>query len=100
MLADLLVAFPFLRPLLTIDPDLAAVLYPPAAFTADERAAQVAALTATTVAQPALGVCGLAMTQLLATLDIHPDTTPPGTATASWSRSGRLGSSRPTRCST
>ncbi len=79
MLADLFVAFPQLRDLLQLDASeprpLAEVLYPPTAFTAAERAAQTAALTDTRVAQPALGLCELALTRLLASVGVRPEVT-------------------------
>lgn len=73
MLADLFVAFPRLRRRLEGAGELAAVMYPPAAFTRDEAERQRAALTDTRVAQPALGVAGLALYELLSTLGVHPD---------------------------
>ncbi|MCK9900084.1 acyltransferase domain-containing protein, partial [Frankia sp. Cpl3] len=73
MLADLFVAFPRLRSLLELAPDVAATMFPPAAFTDDERAAQTAALTDTRAAQPALGLAALAVFELLAGLRIRPD---------------------------
>ncbi|MBX6390038.1 MAG: acyltransferase domain-containing protein, partial [Frankia sp.] len=72
MLADLFVAFPRLRRLLghgAIDP---AVLFPPAPLSPDERARQQEAITDTRRAQPALGVAGLAMADLLTGLGIRP----------------------------
>ncbi|WP_018639755.1 type I polyketide synthase, partial [Parafrankia elaeagni] len=73
MLADLFVAFPRLRSLLELAPDVAATMFPPAAFSDAERAAQTAALTDTRAAQPALGLAGLAVFELLAGLRIRPD---------------------------
>ncbi|GAA2583393.1 SDR family NAD(P)-dependent oxidoreductase [Actinomadura fulvescens] len=75
MLADLFVAFPWLRRR-SLDAGgerLAGAMFPPAAFTAAERAAQRDAVTDTRVAQPALGVAGVAMHRLLVTLGIRPE---------------------------
>ncbi len=73
MLADLFVAFPRLRRHVDHLGELASVMFPPAAFTRDETTRQRAALTDTRLAQPALGVAGLAMHELLATVGVHPD---------------------------
>ena len=74
MLADLFLAFPRLQHhLRAADPDWVSALYPPAAFTAEQRAAQQAALTDTRVAQPALGLTELAVHELLGHLGVHPD---------------------------
>jgi acyl transferase domain-containing protein/NAD(P)H-dependent flavin oxidoreductase YrpB (nitropropane dioxygenase family)/acyl carrier protein len=74
MLADLLVAFPPLQAVLGAgSPELLAAMFPPAAFDQGTRAAQQAALTDTRVAQPALGLAGVAMTQLLTRLGVVPD---------------------------
>ena len=48
-------------------------VFPPSAFTPDERAAQLAALTATDVAQPAIGVTSLGYLALLRGLGLSPD---------------------------
>lgn len=48
-------------------------LFPPSAYTADEAAAQVEALTRTEVAQPALGACDAAVLALLESCGITPD---------------------------
>ncbi|WP_420803297.1 SDR family NAD(P)-dependent oxidoreductase [Streptomyces spiramyceticus] len=76
MLSDLFVAFPRLRTLLDgADPRRVAAMFPPAAFTAEERAAQRAALTDTRTAQPALGLVGAAAHLLLTSLGVRPDCT-------------------------
>jgi acyl transferase domain-containing protein/NAD(P)H-dependent flavin oxidoreductase YrpB (nitropropane dioxygenase family)/NAD(P)-dependent dehydrogenase (short-subunit alcohol dehydrogenase family) len=75
MLADLFVAFPHLRPLLRLGDAWADALYPPTVFTAEARAAQTAALTDTRVAQPALGLCELALTRLLGSVGVRPEVT-------------------------
>jgi acyl transferase domain-containing protein/NAD(P)H-dependent flavin oxidoreductase YrpB (nitropropane dioxygenase family) len=73
MLAELFVAFPRLRRFLELGCRWVATMFPPAAFSNEESARQRAALTDTQVAQPALGVTGLAMHELLTSLGIHPD---------------------------
>ncbi|MCX5447780.1 type I polyketide synthase [Streptomyces nigrescens] len=76
MLGELFLAFPALRGLLDdADPDCVAAMFPPAAFTAEGRAAQQAALTDTRVAQPALGLASAAAHRLLTTLGVRPDCT-------------------------
>jgi acyl transferase domain-containing protein/NAD(P)H-dependent flavin oxidoreductase YrpB (nitropropane dioxygenase family) len=75
MLADLFTAFPRLQRLLratTGAKRYADAMFPPAAFTRADREQQRAAITDTRVAQPALGLAGLAMHQLLADLGVHP----------------------------
>ncbi|MDT7712758.1 MAG: hypothetical protein QOG46_1447, partial [Pseudonocardiales bacterium] len=73
MLADLFVAFPRLRRFLELGNRWAAAMFPPAAFSKEESARQRAALTDTRVAQPALGIAGLAAHQLLTSLGVQPD---------------------------
>ncbi|MGH3824018.1 MAG: SDR family NAD(P)-dependent oxidoreductase [Pseudonocardiaceae bacterium] len=73
MLAELFVAFPQLRQFLELDDRWTDTMFPPAAFSTDDSARQRAALTNTRVAQPALGVAGLAMHELLRSLGICPD---------------------------
>ncbi|HKR51096.1 MAG TPA: SDR family oxidoreductase [Pseudonocardiaceae bacterium] len=73
MLADLFVAFPGLRRFLELGDRWAGAMFPPAAFGKEESARQRAALTDTRVAQPALGVAGLAMHELLTSLGVRPD---------------------------
>ncbi|MET7619197.1 SDR family NAD(P)-dependent oxidoreductase [Streptomyces sp. NPDC005408] len=76
MLGDLFIAFPYLRSLLyDADPRRTAAMFPPAAFTPEERAAQRAAVTDTRTAQPALGLTGTAAHLLLTSLGIRPDCT-------------------------
>ncbi len=48
-------------------------IYPPPAFTTDERQAQQRALTQTDVAQPALGAAGVGLYRLLQRLGVRPD---------------------------
>ncbi|MDT0459334.1 beta-ketoacyl synthase N-terminal-like domain-containing protein, partial [Streptomyces sp. DSM 41527] len=76
MMGELFLAFPALRGLLEdADPQWAAAMFPPTAFTAERRAAQQAALTDTRVAQPALGLASAAAHRLLTTLGVRPDCT-------------------------
>ena len=98
MLADLFVAFPSLRRFLGLRAGLADAMLPPTAWTPEARAAQQAALTDTRVAQPALGVAGLALASLLRDLGVDPPW-PPGTATASsWRSRSRARSTRTSSC--
>ncbi|MGN6695232.1 MAG: beta-ketoacyl synthase N-terminal-like domain-containing protein, partial [Aquihabitans sp.] len=72
MSADLFVTFGGLGDLLdTASPWLDA-LFPPTAFGKQARAAQQAAITATNVAQPTLGIASLAITRLLRSVGIEP----------------------------
>ncbi len=71
MLRDLFVAFPRLQRHLR--PAYADVMFPPAAHSKDEVKAQKEAITDTRVAQPTLGIAGLAVADLLATLGVRPD---------------------------
>ncbi|MER5429966.1 SDR family oxidoreductase [Streptomyces sp. NPDC002588] len=73
MLADLFVAFPELRSYLELGRAHADALYPPAAFDDATRERQRTALTDTRVAQPALGVAGLAAHAVLGAAGIRPD---------------------------
>ncbi|REE95372.1 type I polyketide synthase [Thermomonospora umbrina] len=74
MLADLFVAFPRLQRLLRLGDDrYAEAMYPPAAFTDEVRRRQRAALTDTRIAQPALGIVGIAVHRLLTELGVRPD---------------------------
>jgi acyl transferase domain-containing protein len=65
MLRDLFDAYPELDPVLELGARWQGIMYPPAAATPEDEAGQKAALTDTRVAQPALGVAGLAMAKLL-----------------------------------
>ncbi|GAA1573701.1 hypothetical protein GCM10009678_65410 [Actinomadura kijaniata] len=74
MLADLFVAFPRLQRLLRLAGGrYAEPMFPPAAFTPAGTERRRAALTDTRVAQPALGIAGLAAHRLLTELGIRPD---------------------------
>ncbi|MGX1273636.1 acyl transferase domain-containing protein/acyl carrier protein [Streptomyces phaeoluteigriseus] len=73
MLAELFVAMPELRPYLELGRAHADALYPPAAFDDAARDRQRAALTDTRVAQPALGIAGLAAHALLTAVGVEPD---------------------------
>jgi malonyl CoA-acyl carrier protein transacylase len=52
---------------------LASYVFPPPRFRADDRQADMDALTATTVAQPALGAASLALYRLLGDCGVRPD---------------------------
>ena len=72
MLADVFVAFPWLADLLRAGSRWTDTLFPPAAFTREQRAHQLAAITATDVAQPTLGLASLALTRILGRLGVVP----------------------------
>ncbi|MFE1961638.1 beta-ketoacyl synthase N-terminal-like domain-containing protein, partial [Streptomyces sp. NPDC059479] len=72
MLAELFVAFPELQRHLQLGAQWADTLYPPAAFDEEGKAGQLARITDTAVAQPALGVVELAAAELLASLGVRP----------------------------
>ncbi|WP_405888788.1 SDR family NAD(P)-dependent oxidoreductase [Streptomyces sp. NBC_01136] len=72
MFAELFVAFPELQRQLRLDETTARVLFPPTAFDESGRKEQRERITDTTVAQPALGLTGLAAFQLLARAGIRP----------------------------
>ncbi|WP_443066884.1 SDR family oxidoreductase [Streptomyces sp. NBC_01261] len=73
MLADVFIAFPELQHYLHLGRDHADALYPPAAFDDTARDRQQAGLTDTRVAQPALGIAGLAAYALLTEAGVRPD---------------------------
>ncbi len=72
MAADLFVTFGELSDLLVHGGPWLDVLFPPTAFGKDARAAQQAAITATNVAQPTLGIASLAITRLLRSVGVEP----------------------------
>ncbi|HTJ36227.1 MAG TPA: beta-ketoacyl synthase N-terminal-like domain-containing protein, partial [Dactylosporangium sp.] len=72
-LAELFVTFPELREYLDLGPDLADRLFPPAAFDPATEREQQRRITDTRVAQPVLGIGGLAVAHLLRRLDVRPD---------------------------
>ncbi|SFG08848.1 type I polyketide synthase [Streptomyces mirabilis] len=72
MFAELFVAFPELQRHLRLDETTARVLFPPAAFDETGRKEQQERITDTTVAQPALGLTGLAAFQLLTRAGVRP----------------------------
>ncbi|MBO4209659.1 acyltransferase domain-containing protein, partial [Micromonospora echinofusca] len=74
-LAELFVAFPELRRYLTLDRDVAELMFPPTAFDQEHRRAQEEQVRDTRVAQPALGIGGLAVDHLLRRVGVRPDTT-------------------------
>ena len=71
MLRELFVAFPRLQRHLRAP--YTDVMFPPAAHTKDEAKAQKEAITDTRVAQPTLGIAGLAVHDLLASVGVRPD---------------------------
>ena len=73
MLADLFVAFPDLQRHLRRGRRWVGTMFPPGAFDPEQRRAQAAAITDTTVAQPTLGMADLAVADLLGSLGVHPD---------------------------
>jgi acyl transferase domain-containing protein/NAD(P)H-dependent flavin oxidoreductase YrpB (nitropropane dioxygenase family) len=72
-LAELFVAFPELRQYLELGDRWVGRLFPPAAFGADLAREYASRLRDTRVAQPTLGMCGLAVSHLLGRLGIRPD---------------------------
>ncbi|MFO1323269.1 MAG: SDR family NAD(P)-dependent oxidoreductase [Burkholderiales bacterium] len=73
MLADLFIAFPSLARYLELGARWRDTMFPPTAWTQEEADAQRAAITDTRVAQPALGIAGLAVSSLLQRLGVRPD---------------------------
>ncbi|WP_110181359.1 type I polyketide synthase [Nocardioides solisilvae] len=73
MLQDLFVTFGGLDDLLRLGSRWRDTLFPPTPFSREQRAAQQAAITATDVAQPTLGIAALAVTRLLGRLGVRPD---------------------------
>ncbi|HWE89913.1 MAG TPA: SDR family NAD(P)-dependent oxidoreductase [Pseudonocardiaceae bacterium] len=76
MLAELFVAFPEIRRHARSTADRAeitAAMFPPAVFDADARRAAEDRLRDTAIAQPALGIAGLAVHHLLGRLGVTPD---------------------------
>ncbi|AGP60648.1 hypothetical protein M271_46420, partial [Streptomyces rapamycinicus NRRL 5491] len=73
MFADAFVTFPELQRHLRHGRGYADALYPPAAFDKAGEAAQRTAITDTRVAQPALGIVGLAAYTLLTSAGVRPD---------------------------
>jgi len=73
MLAELFTAFPRLHRFLGLARKWTPLVFPPQAFTKEDRARQAEALTDTRVAQPALGMADLAVAELLQVLGVSPD---------------------------
>ncbi|HJP72639.1 MAG TPA: SDR family NAD(P)-dependent oxidoreductase [Pseudonocardiaceae bacterium] len=71
MLAELFSAFPELQH--HLDARWADALHPPTAFDQATRASQQARITDTRVAQPVLGIAGLAVAELLGRAGVRPD---------------------------
>ncbi|SCE84106.1 Acyl transferase domain-containing protein [Micromonospora echinospora] len=74
-LAELFVTFPELRHYLELDRDAAELLFPPTAFDPASRKRQEERVRDTRVAQPVLGIGGLAVDHLLRRLGVRPDMT-------------------------
>ncbi|GGJ91070.1 hypothetical protein GCM10011583_23090 [Streptomyces camponoticapitis] len=72
MLAELFVAFPELQRYLQLGARWAGIPHPPAAFGEQGKAGQLARITDTAVAQPALGMVELAAAELLASVGVRP----------------------------
>jgi acyl transferase domain-containing protein/acyl carrier protein len=73
MFAELFVTFPELQRYLRLgDAETVEALYPPTSFGEPARAAQLARITDTRVAQPALGIVGLAAHRLLSRAGVRP----------------------------
>ncbi|HEU4423922.1 MAG TPA: beta-ketoacyl synthase N-terminal-like domain-containing protein, partial [Pilimelia sp.] len=72
-LADLFVAFPEVRHYLGDDPRWARLLFPPAALDPEREREQEDRIRDTRVAQPVLGIGGLAVNHLLRRLGVQPD---------------------------
>ncbi|RFM27228.1 type I polyketide synthase [Deminuibacter soli] len=73
MARDLFVCFPALRSWLAQYPAYEQLLFPAAVFTAQQAEEQKQAIKDTRIAQPLLGITGMAIAQLLQLLGITPD---------------------------
>lgn len=73
MLRELFVVFPHLHRLLETGAPYRDAMLPTTAWTEEQRAKQKLAIMDTRTAQPALGMAGLAMADLLTQAGIHPD---------------------------
>ncbi len=73
MLREIFLAFPHLRRLLELGLPWRDALFPPTPWSEQQRAAQNAAITDTRVAQPTLGMAGLAMADLLGKAGVRAD---------------------------
>ncbi len=73
MLSDLYAAFPHLRELLALGAEYVDRIFPPTAFSQEERGQQQRAVTDTRVAQPALGIADLSVHRLLSEFGVVPD---------------------------
>jgi acyl transferase domain-containing protein/NAD(P)H-dependent flavin oxidoreductase YrpB (nitropropane dioxygenase family)/NADP-dependent 3-hydroxy acid dehydrogenase YdfG len=73
MLADVLLSFGWLAPILEAGRPWLAAMLPPAAHDATARARQAAEITDTRNAQPALGIAEAALTELWRRLGVGPD---------------------------
>ncbi|MFI1369184.1 SDR family oxidoreductase [Streptomyces griseochromogenes] len=73
MLAELFVAFPEVQRYLQLGREWAGRLHPPAAFSPTVAAEQRTRITDTRVAQPVLGIAGLAVHELFGRAGVRPD---------------------------
>lgn len=82
MLSEVAVHFPVVREMLEradqvlrdeFENGLSALIYPPSAYSDEERQRQQEALTATDVAQPAIGACSAAMLALIRSFGLEPE---------------------------
>jgi acyl transferase domain-containing protein/NAD(P)H-dependent flavin oxidoreductase YrpB (nitropropane dioxygenase family)/NAD(P)-dependent dehydrogenase (short-subunit alcohol dehydrogenase family) len=73
MAADLFVLFPQMRRLLAAHPKYEDILFPPTAFSPEEKKAQRAAITDTRAAQPLLGLVDLGIAELLRNFGVAAD---------------------------
>ena len=73
MLADLFIAFPFLKQYLDKTGELSRLLFPGDSFSSSQKMAMENSVKKTNHAQPLLGITGIAMASLLKKLGIKPD---------------------------
>ena len=71
MMSELFLAFPSLAERLELHPKLAQLIFPPAPSSREAKRKQQSRLTDTRIAQPALGLCDVAMFELLSSLGVR-----------------------------